>query len=199
MRPITTKYPGVCKRCEKPVEQGIEAFYEKSMGIFHVGCEPKDTEEIRHFRKIKADAKADKILQRVDRLTTEAKLKLKSCEPFTSDIAFNTQPGHIPFRAKIIKREEKALKMLTEAESLESKAEAMRNVRVAGDAERKREEQRRQMDLMVHIGTKVYSPLYRRYGSIQRILRKSYRVKFDDGWVASIDKTYLKIIEDGKP
>lgn len=40
----------------------------------------------------------------------------KRNEPFTSDIAFNTQPGHIPLRARIIKAENRAFESLKVAE-----------------------------------------------------------------------------------
>ena len=46
----------------------------------------------------------------------------KAGEPFTSDIAFNTQPGHIPFRAKLIAREDRAHESLGKAASMRSRA-----------------------------------------------------------------------------
>ncbi|MFI4977582.1 MAG: DUF3560 domain-containing protein [Solirubrobacterales bacterium] len=49
----------------------------------------------------------------------------KAGEPFTSDIAFNTQPGHIPFRARLIAREERAYESVQKAASMESRADGI--------------------------------------------------------------------------
>lgn len=49
----------------------------------------------------------------------------KAGEPFTSDIAFNTQPGHIPFRARLIAREERAYESTRKAASMESRADGI--------------------------------------------------------------------------
>lgn len=43
-------------------------------------------------------------------------------EPFTRDIAFNTQPGHIPLRARIIRQEDRAFQSLQVADHHDSKA-----------------------------------------------------------------------------
>lgn len=42
--------------------------------------------------------------------------------PFTSDYAFNTQPGHIPLRARIIKQEDRAFESLQKAERMADRA-----------------------------------------------------------------------------
>jgi hypothetical protein len=49
----------------------------------------------------------------------------KAGEPFTSDNAFNTQPGHIPFRAKLIAREDRAHESLGRAASMRSRADGI--------------------------------------------------------------------------
>jgi hypothetical protein len=51
-----------------------------------------------------------------------AEAVFKAGEPFTSDYAFNTQPGHIPFRAKLIAREDRAHESLGKAASMRSRA-----------------------------------------------------------------------------
>ena len=58
MRQIEVKYQGECNKCGAVLEVGTQASYEKYTGIFCVGCEPKDTEEIRAYRQAKADQKA---------------------------------------------------------------------------------------------------------------------------------------------
>jgi hypothetical protein len=49
----------------------------------------------------------------------------KAGEPFTSDYAFNTQPGHIPFRARLIAREDRAHESLGKAASMRSRADGI--------------------------------------------------------------------------
>jgi hypothetical protein len=51
-----------------------------------------------------------------------AEAVFKAGEPFTSDHAFNTQPGHIPFRARLIAREDRAHESLAKAASMRSRA-----------------------------------------------------------------------------
>ena len=60
MRQIIVKYNGECTRCGNILEVGNPAMYEKSMGIFCMGCEPNEVEDIREFRQAKASRKADR-------------------------------------------------------------------------------------------------------------------------------------------
>lgn len=46
----------------------------------------------------------------------------KAGEPFRGDIAFNTQPGHIPERARINAREHRAFESMRKAEGMEGRA-----------------------------------------------------------------------------
>jgi hypothetical protein len=43
-------------------------------------------------------------------------------KPYTSDIAFNTQPGHIPFRERLIAREDRACESLSRARDMAGRA-----------------------------------------------------------------------------
>lgn len=67
-------------------------------------------------------AKADRLRGWADKRQTDAARVFKSGEPFRSDNAFNTQPGHIPFRSRLIAREHKAYESLNKAASMDSKA-----------------------------------------------------------------------------
>ena len=60
MRQITVKYTGECRKCGNTLIVGSQAMYEKTTGIFCVGCEPTDTEDIRGYRQERADRKADR-------------------------------------------------------------------------------------------------------------------------------------------
>lgn len=49
----------------------------------------------------------------------------KADEHYTSDHAFNTQPGHIPERARLIKRHDRQHESLTKAASMRSRADGI--------------------------------------------------------------------------
>lgn len=149
MRQLLTKYNGTCHRCKKELNVGDPAMYEKSMGIFCPGCEPKDTEEIRHYRQIKADIKAERYESWAAKRREKAGKVLQHNERYTGDIAFNTQPGHIPLRARVIKQNDRAYESLTIANHMENKAESLRHVRVAGDAAKRDQAQRDLVDTWI--------------------------------------------------
>lgn len=46
-------------------------------------------------------------------------------EVYRGDYAFNTQPGHIPERARVIAREDRAIESLQKARSMESRADGI--------------------------------------------------------------------------
>ena len=49
----------------------------------------------------------------------------KADEHYTSDYAFNTQPGHIPERARLIKRHDRQHESLAKAHSMQSRADTI--------------------------------------------------------------------------
>ena len=194
MRQITIRYEGECRRCDKPLEIGQQAFYEKSMGVFCLGCEPKDTEEIRHFRQLKADKKADRLIGKAARLEREAEQKMSAFNEARKDWAWVSQPGHIPGRDKIINRYDKVYELLREARQARDRAESVQKVRVAGDAERKRERIRQAMDQRVQKGSRVYDFCFGN-GTIVSVHKKSYRIKFDgSGSTWARDKSYVRAL-----
>ena len=198
MRLITVKYDGACQNCEKPLEVGQEAMYEKSCGIFCVPCAPTDTEEIRHFRTLKAEAKAERLDARAGRLKGEAKGKMADFNRMRGDLAFVTQPGHFPWRDKILNRYDKGLELLGEARELEDRAQNICKVRMKGDAEKLRQKKRDFLDTLISKGSRVtdfaFGP-----GVVVSVHKKSYRIKFDgrcgDPWTCSRDKSYVRPLE----
>src|SRR3990167_9660667 len=132
MRQITVKYQGECGKCEQVLRIDTPAMYEKTTGIFCLGCEPKDTEEIRAYRQARADCKADRLEGWAEKREKKAKTDLNSFPSMRHDIAFNTQPGHIPARARMIKADDRAFESLNIAQGMRARAESIRNVRVKG-------------------------------------------------------------------
>jgi hypothetical protein len=70
-------------------------------------------------------AKAERLRGWAAKREQDAAAVFEAGRPFTSDIAFNTQPGHIPFRAKLIAREDRAVQSLTKAGEMASRADSI--------------------------------------------------------------------------
>jgi hypothetical protein len=68
------------------------------------------------------EAKAERLREWAGKREVRAAEVFKAGEPFTSDIAFNTQPGRIPFREKLIAREERAFESLAKAQDMKRRA-----------------------------------------------------------------------------
>ena len=191
MRQIQVKYEGECKKCSAVLEVGTPAMYEKSMGCFCIGCEPKETEDIRAFRLEKAERKAERYEGWAAKRKEKAHRDLNSYPSIRHDWAFVTQPGHIPFRAKMNRADDRAFESLKVAEGFEQKAESLRNVRVAGDAERRRQAERDSLDTIISKGSKVMDYTFGA-GEVVGVYKKSYRIKFNRGFTYARDKSYVR-------
>jgi len=192
MRQITVRYEGECARCNKVLEIGTQAMYEKTTGIFCIGCEPIETEDIRHFRQIKADRKADRLESRAERLKKEAEGKMQEFNHLRKDYAWVTQPGHIPGRQKVVDRYNKGSEMLSEARKLEERAKNVKKVRVKGDAERGYEKKRQAMDKIISVGDKVKDFCFG-LGEVKRINKKTYTIQFEN-FKTTRDKMFVQKI-----
>ena len=155
MRKIIVKYENDCRKCGKQIKIGKQAIYEKHIGLFCIECEPKDSEKIRTFRQEAANKRADKYDEWASKRELKANNIFKRNKPFTQDHAFNTQPGHIPLRSRIIKSEDKALDNLKTAERFRNKADNLRHVRVKGDAEKRHEAKREAVRQWIEPGMMV--------------------------------------------
>lgn len=180
MRQIIIKYNGDCKYCGKTLEIGEQAMYEKSMGCFCLGCEPKDTEEIRHYRQIKADKKAERLNTWADKREAEADRQLNSYPEIRHDTAFNTQPGYIPFRARMNRADDRAYESLRKAQGMRSKAESLNHVQVKGDAAAKWEQARLNVLEWLRVGD-VVDCGYAAPVTILKINQKTARIKTQFG------------------
>lgn len=196
MRKLIVKYEGTCSKCNNTLEIGTEAMYEKTTGIFCVGCEPTDTEDIRAFRQVKADRKADKYEGWAEKRINEANSTLDyNRKHYTGDIAFNTQPGHIPIRAKVIAQNDKAYESLNIAKKMEEKADSLRHVRVKGDAERHYQAIADKVDTLVTVGSRIFDSCFRE-GTILKVNKKTYTIKWDSGRTWTREKYFVKPLSD---
>ena len=198
MRQIVVKYEGECKKCGNALEVGQPAMYEKSTGIFCPGCEPKEVEEIREFRLAKAERKAERYEEWAGKREVKANAALNSFPSMRHDWAFITQPGHIPARARMNAADDRAIESLKVAEGMREKADSLRHVRVAGDAERARQAMRERQDLLIGKGSRGYD-FSLGEGEVIGVYPKSYRIKFDRGYTYSRDKTFVKLTGVPRP
>jgi hypothetical protein len=176
MRPLTTKYAGECRKCGAEIPAGAQAVYEKRVGIFCPGCAPTETEEIRKYRQEGADRKADRLDGWAEKREEKADAVFAQGEKYRGDVAFNTQPGHIPERARLIARTDRACESLSKAREMRAKASSLRHVVVAGDRERAREKKREITRLWIEKGMRVDTGMYG-IGTVARINRKTATIE----------------------
>lgn len=176
MKTITAKFNSSCDRCGAELLRGETIAYEKRTGVFCVGCAPTDSEEIRTFRQEKADRRADRYEGWADKRQEKAESLYKRDEHYRGDIAFNTQPGHIPERARVIRRTEKAFEHASTAKRFRDKAESLRVVRVAGDAEKARQARRDEVLQWLQVGMQVDTCHYG-IGTVAKINRKTATIE----------------------
>ena len=191
MRAITVRYAGECRKCGATIEVGSIAVHEKRVGIFCPACAPTEPEEIREYRQEAADKRADKYEEWAHKREVKAHAQLNSYPEIRHDWAFITQPGHIPFRARMNEADNRAFHSLNKAEWMRQKADRLRSVRVAGDAERIREAKRQALDTVISKGSRVFDWCFGE-GTVIGVYKKSYRIKFDRGCTYARDKSYVK-------
>lgn len=68
------------------------------------------------------EARAERLAEWAAKREERAAAVFERNRPYTSDNAFNTQPGHIPARARIIAQEDRAFESLTKARDMQSRA-----------------------------------------------------------------------------
>ena len=68
------------------------------------------------------EAKAERLQEWAAKRETRAAAVLEHNSTYTSDIAFNTQPGHIPLRARVIRQNDRALESLSKASEMRRRA-----------------------------------------------------------------------------
>lgn len=193
MKQITVKYLGACQNCGAELAPGTLANWEKRTGIFCPGCTPTTPEEIRHFRRVKAEKKADRLRQKAARLDKQADEKQRAFNRCRKDLAWLTQPGHIPGRERALNNYDKGIDLHQQADATRARADSLmiHSSRVAGDAERKRQAKREAADKIITKGARVKDPVFG-LGEIVGVYKKSYRIKFDRGFTCARDKSYIK-------
>lgn len=178
MKQIEVKYGGECRACGETIAIGERAIHEKRVGLFCIGCEPAEgSEELRQYRQDAIDRRADKLEERASKRRAEAEGLYKRDQHLMSDIAFTTQPGHIPERERVLKRREKAGRLSAEADALEGRAQRTR-ARVKGDAAKRDEERREAVREWIEPGVRVRHSILGP-AIVEKVNRKTARVRLD--------------------
>lgn len=73
-------------------------------------------------RRERMEARAERFRGWASKRKASAAAVFESGEQFRGDTAFNTQPGHIPERARLIAREHRAFRSLEKAEGMDARA-----------------------------------------------------------------------------
>ena len=112
--------------------------------------------------------------------------------PYRGDIAFNTQPGRIPQRERMIREQDRAFELRKKAREQLQRAQELRNLATTnkGDAERKRQAERDAVTVEKgsRISTIMYGP-----GVVVRVNKKtvSYQIG-QTGFVVKVDKSWVQ-------
>lgn len=196
MRNITVKYEGNCRKCNTTLQIGSLAIYERHIGLFCPPCAPTDAEEIRQYRQEAGDRRADKYTEWAQKRKNDANVILNHNKVYTEDIAFNTQPGHIPLRARVIKQNDRANESLAIAQKFEDKADSLRKVRVAGDAKQKRQAVREHILSIIKVGMLVETGIYGQ-GIVKKINKKTATIGsagISRSYIVNVDLSFIRPI-----
>lgn len=152
--------------------------------------------------KDRARKKAEQYLEWAEKAEAKAKSLQDNFDKIYGDFDW-TQPvllGHYSQRkhervfetrnsvfSQIAELEKKAKRHREKAENLQAFAD-----RNKGDAEKARQEQRDLSDELYTVGSRVYDWSFGS-GTILKVNKKTYRIKFDKGFTDTRDKSFIKI------
>lgn len=161
-----------------------------------------DREELREIRQKRANQKAARFRVWADGAEKKADKERAKHSGFSTDYSFITQPllvGHHSYnrmknlRNRISRQMDKEQEYRKVAQSYRERADRLeQGVRVAGDAETKREQNRIEQDKYVQIGTKVRDAIFGD-AEVIKINKKTYTLKFASGWKCARDKSYIRL------
>lgn len=156
----------------------------------------EEIERLRAYRQEKANRKAERIKDWGESKLRQAQELEDSIPEYAHDWAYITQPGHIPGRDKINRKQEKIFRLREEGKAQIERGRRIEKygARVKGDAERERQAKREEQDKAIGKGSRVHDFCFGD-GEVTRVNTKSYSIKFDTGGTYPRDKTYVKLIQ----
>lgn len=174
-----------------------------STGIIEIEDMPLERptgERLRAIRQAKLDRRAERLNARADRLEKLAAAETSKVTQY-DDFAFWTQPilighhsekSHRRLRDRLSASMSKSVQYANEAQELRAAAAPVK-ARIAGDAEQRRQMERDSLDKLVTIGSRVMDFSFGE-GTVVRVHKKSYTVKYDRGFQYSRDKSYFRLL-----
>jgi hypothetical protein len=162
----------------------------------------RSTEEVREARQKKLDRKIQRLRSKAERLKKIAEEKQAELNRYRGDIAFITQPASKSSafgrrRQKIHGRYDAGIKLLAEASDLRKKADWLekQGAIVKGDAERKRQALREELDKVISVGTSVNDYIFGA-GEVMRVNKKTYTIRFESGGTYAREKVYVRLLKE---
>lgn len=154
-------------------------------------------ERLRSIRQAKMARKAERLDAQAARLYSQAEGKKAAFNIYHGDISFFTQPANPNstfgrYRKRVCDNWATGMRMESEAHDMQEKALELRNTpaRIAGDAERKRQEKREIADKIHKVGDRVNDPIGG-MGIITKVNKKTFTIKFDRGFTWNQDKSWF--------
>lgn len=156
----------------------------------------EEIERLRTYRQEKANRKAARVKSWGESKLRQAQEHEDSLPGYIHDWAYITQPGHIPGRDRVNRKQEKIFRLREEGKKQIERAERVRKYggRVKGDRERERQTEREEQDKIIGKGSRVHDFCFGD-GEVVRVNTKSYSIKFDDGETYARDKTFVQLIQ----
>lgn len=173
-------------------------FTAEDIEVEDIALERPTGERLRAIRQERLDRRSERLNARADRLERLADEQSDKLKPY-DDYAFWTQPilvghhsekSHRRLRDRLSNAMDKSVQFAKEAAELRQAAEPQK-ARIAGDAERRRQAERDALDKLITIGSRVMDYCFGE-GTVVRIHKKSYTVKYDRGMQYSRDKSYFR-------
>lgn len=190
--------PGACQKCGHPTGADWKTLC--------ISCwRSRTPEEVRAQRQEKLDRKINRLRQSADRLENVGDSKTSAFRELSKDIAWVTQPNINSSRGrafknsriKVLNRYDAGMRLYNEADEKRQKADWLENTGavVKGDAERRRQAEREAQDKIIKVGTRITTFLNQSAGTVVKVNKKTYTIKFDQGRQYAIEKTFVDPIK----
>lgn len=159
-----------------------------------------DREIIRAARQEAADRKAARLEGWAASAEKKADALKVANEPYSSwefitepiKIGHHSESRHRRLRERISQRMDKEMELRNRAAELRRRAASLRSgVRVAGDAEHRRQLEREANDTLFRVGSKVRDLIFGP-AEIVKVNKKSYTLLFESGWKCARDKSFIR-------
>ena len=190
------------KQCEAAEKlAGGKNFIVEIIDVPAVALERPKGDRLRAIRQAKIDRKAERLRASLPGLRRKVDAVHAALEPY-NDFAFWSEPikighhsekRHRNLRAKLERKMSKGAEVLREIEQRSQRVEHLENTtaRIAGDAERQRQVEREALDKVISVGSVVHDFAFGT-GTVVRVNKKTYSIRFASGSTYARDKTFVR-------